>query len=144
MILDLNFEADLDATPTTPALRCEDLSLNGTHKYRRPITTSYRCVEGTHEPPDRLVLQDALKLPIMAPTTLRRALHASAFICRDCLRTRPLCGHPQKRWLGTKYVAKLMKAEHDWAVQAEEISAGKRKNLFDELDERGFVKDILG
>lgn len=31
-----------------------------------------------------------------------------------------------------------------WKEQAAAISAGKKKNLFDEFEDRGFVKDIVG
>ncbi|KAJ4421868.1 tyrosyl-tRNA synthetase [Gnomoniopsis sp. IMI 355080] len=38
----------------------------------------------------------------------------------------------------------MVAAEQDMATLAKEISMGGRKNLFDELDERGFVKDVVG
>lgn len=75
---------------------------------------------------------------------LTKASPAGAFICRSCLRSEPIRGQSQKRWIGTKYVQKLLKANEEWAVYAEEIRAGRQKNLFDELDERGFIKDIVG
>lgn len=81
----------------------------------------------------------------MAPTmSATGTLPACALICRGCVRTRAFRGHAQRRWIGTKYIKKMMQAEEQWAAQAEEISAGKRKNLFDELDDRGFVKDVVG
>lgn len=35
-------------------------------------------------------------------------------------------------------------AEKDWKAQAVEIAAGRKKNLFDELEDRGFIKDVVG
>lgn len=80
----------------------------------------------------------------MAPMMLTGALPASASICRSCMRTRPVREHFQKRWLGQKYLAKMGMAKQEWLVVADEIKKGKRKNLFDELDERGFIKDVVG
>lgn len=90
------------------------------------------------------MLPDFLKLPVTALTMLKNTRPASAFICRSCLYSKPLRVHLQKRWVGTKYINKLLKAEEEWAAHAIEIGAGRRKNLFDELDERGFIKDIVG
>lgn len=83
----------------------------------------------------------------MAPTNaLARTLPAGAFICRGCFRAgaSPLQPTTQRRWISLKYLAKMQKADEQWKKQAELIKAGKRKNLFDELDERGFIKDVVG
>lgn len=64
-------------------------------------------------------------------------------MCRDCLKTL-LPGQPQKRWIGTKYLEKMRLAEIDWKKQAEDIKAGRAKNLFDEFEDRGLVKDSVG
>jgi hypothetical protein len=50
----------------------------------------------------------------------------------------------QRRWIGKKYLQKKHDAEKAWEAQAKEIEAGTRKHLFDELQDRGFVKDIVG
>ena len=50
----------------------------------------------------------------------------------------------QRRRIGTKYLAKAAEAEEQWQIRAEEISAGKRRNLWDIFEERGFVKDTAG
>lgn len=50
----------------------------------------------------------------------------------------------QRRWIGLKYLQKKKDAEAAWEAQAKEIEAGTRKHLFDELQDRGFVKDIVG
>lgn len=50
----------------------------------------------------------------------------------------------QKRWLGHKYQKKVEKAELEWKEQSERISAGEQRNLWDILQERGFIKDTAG
>lgn len=50
----------------------------------------------------------------------------------------------QRRWIGQKYLLKKKKAGEAWEAQAREIEAGTRKHLFDELQDRGFVKDVVG
>lgn len=134
----------LHATRTTPVLRRLENYRRPSHVSRRP-TTRRGCVKDPYDQSARPALQHPLKLPKMAPTiSLTRTVPAGALASRACLRTRPFREHVQRRWIGTKYIEKLMKAEEAWAVQAEEISAGTRKNLFDELDERGFIKDVVG
>ncbi|ROW07864.1 hypothetical protein VMCG_03480 [Cytospora schulzeri] len=49
-----------------------------------------------------------------------------------------------KRWIGTKYLEKMRLAEKQWTEQAADIKAGKKKNLFDELEDRGLIKDVVG
>lgn len=50
----------------------------------------------------------------------------------------------QRRWIGLKYLQKKKDAEQAWEAQAKEIEAGTRKHLFDELQDRGLVKDVVG
>jgi hypothetical protein len=50
----------------------------------------------------------------------------------------------QRRWLGAKYHQKIKDAQEAWEVQAEELQAGTRKHLFDELQDRGLIKDVVG
>lgn len=50
----------------------------------------------------------------------------------------------QRRWIGQKYLQKKQDAEKAWEAQAKEIEAGTRKHLFDELQDRGLVKDVVG
>lgn len=82
----------------------------------------------------------------MAPTTAwSRSLSPRTLVCRECLRTGALpAAASQRRWIGDKYMAKMRMADREWQTQAQEISSGARKNLFDELEERGFVKDVVG
>lgn len=81
-----------------------------------------------------------------AATSLTRTLPAGALTYRGCLRARLFQGqgHIQKRWVGQKYLAKVAEADRQWSIQAQKMKMGKMKNLFDELDERGFVKDVVG
>ncbi|KUI70551.1 Tyrosine--tRNA ligase, mitochondrial [Cytospora mali] len=79
----------------------------------------------------------------MAPkTSLPSLLPARAVVCRGCLRALP--SYTQKRMVGTKYLEKVRLAEKQWKAQAAEIAAGTRKNLFDEFEDRGLVKDLVG
>ncbi|KAK2596867.1 hypothetical protein N8I77_012755 [Diaporthe amygdali] len=89
--------------------------------------------------------------------SLPTILPARAVLCRDCLslslrlkaisrpRSRPSSPlHSQRRWIGDKYLKKQQDAEEAWAAQAKKIEAGTVKHLFDELQDRGFVKDVVG
>lgn len=86
----------------------------------------------------------------MAPAAaLVRTLPAGTFTFRGCLRqpSRPFKGlqeHGQRRWIGLKRLSKFALAQQHWDIQAAQIQAGEVKNLFDELDERGFIKDVVG
>lgn len=96
---------------------------------------------------------------IRSPTILS----ARAMLCHNCRRLglglglsasarstsgpklRPLSPlHSQRRWIGQKYLKKKKDAEEAWEAQAKEIDAGTTKHLFDELQDRGFIKDIVG
>jgi tyrosyl-tRNA synthetase len=44
----------------------------------------------------------------------------------------------------SKYEKKVKVAAEQWAQKAEEIAAGTRRNVWDILEERGFVKDTAG
>lgn len=50
----------------------------------------------------------------------------------------------QRRWIGQKYLQKKKDAEKAWEAQAKEIEAGTTKHLFDELEDRGLIKDVVG
>lgn len=52
--------------------------------------------------------------------------------------------HLQRRWIGLKYLKKKEDAEKAWQAQAKEIDAGTTKHLFDELEDRGLIKDVVG
>lgn len=76
--------------------------------------------------------------------SLPSLLPARAVVCRDCLKTLLPVGGFQKRWIGTKYLEKMRLAENDWMEKAAEIKAGTKKNLFDEFEDRGLIKDVVG
>jgi tyrosyl-tRNA synthetase len=78
----------------------------------------------------------------LAPSFVRRDRGRICCQCSRALAASFLI--PQRRWIGLKYIAKLDDAEKQWAQQAEEIKAGTRRNVWDVLEERGFVKDIAG
>jgi tyrosyl-tRNA synthetase len=50
----------------------------------------------------------------------------------------------QRRWIGVKVQNRRKEAKEQWAQWATEIEAGKRRNLWDIFEERGFVKDVAG
>ncbi|KAK0746422.1 tyrosine--trna ligase precursor, mitochondrial (cyt-18) [Schizothecium vesticola] len=50
----------------------------------------------------------------------------------------------KKKLKSPKYTAKVEDAENEWDHQAEKIKKGEAKNLWDVLEERGFVKDVAG
>ncbi|KAH8899261.1 tyrosyl-tRNA synthetase [Thozetella sp. PMI_491] len=71
----------------------------------------------------------------------------SAATCRQCLW---LLGHTrnsipgQRRWIGHKYKKKLEDAEKSWQERAQQIQDGHHRNLWDVLEERGYIKDVAG
>ncbi|PSR79671.1 tRNA synthetases class I-domain-containing protein [Coniella lustricola] len=81
----------------------------------------------------------------MAPSVAYRGLQARVAMCRECLRSRAATPvQPQRRWIGTKYMAKLKVAEAEWRYSADEIRSGRKRHIWDEFQERGFVKDVVG
>lgn len=100
----------------------------------------------------------------MAPM-IRSPTHlpARAVLCHNCRILRPGLGlganagsnsgsnpwpssplHVQRRWIGLKFLQKKKDAQKAWDAQAKEIAAGTTKHLFDELQDRGLVKDVVG
>lgn len=90
-------------------------------------------------------------------------LPAQAMLCHSCRKlglglglsarvksasgsesTTSLPLHFQRRWIGQKYLQKKKDAEKAWEAQANEIEAGTTKHLFDEFQDRGLIKDIVG
>lgn len=51
---------------------------------------------------------------------------------------------PRSKLKSPKLLDKVKVAENEWKKQAEEIKAGTRKHILDELEERGFVKNFIG
>lgn len=50
----------------------------------------------------------------------------------------------QKRGVTQQYVQRMKDAEARWAVQAEEIKAGKKQSFLSMLEERGLVQSVVG
>lgn len=48
------------------------------------------------------------------------------------------------RWISTKYIAKVAKANTEWAAKARRCESGEEQYFFDFLEERGLIKDIAG
>ncbi|RAL62191.1 hypothetical protein DID88_002675 [Monilinia fructigena] len=82
----------------------------------------------------------------MATTSfLQRSARPDLYVCAKCtFRASQNSNKASRRWIGTKYLAKLANAELAWAKQATEIKAGKRKSMLSILEERGYVHQVTG
>ena len=82
------------------------------------------------------------------PGSLRQGLLLGrGLTCRRCLETfaRDRISAPQtRRWIGTKYLAKVEAADKEWEKRAEQIKEGHMRNLWDIFEERGYIKDVAG
>lgn len=63
---------------------------------------------------------------------------------RACLWQRQIRCKSYKEGRGPKMQAKLDKAEREWQEQADKIKKGEAENLWDVLESRGFIKDVVG
>jgi tyrosyl-tRNA synthetase len=67
------------------------------------------------------------------------------YICSKCaLKASKVASKTSRRWIGTKYLAKVAQAEREWQEQALQIRAGKMKSMLTILEERGLVHQITG
>lgn len=66
-------------------------------------------------------------------------------LCHRCLRaqTRAFSGS-QWRPIHLSVLAKRAKAAKAWEEYSKQIEAGTQRNLWDVLEERGYVKDVAG
>lgn len=72
-------------------------------------------------------------------------LQSSSFICPSCIRRIRLLGSPnQKRFITENYLRKTLEAKLQWARQATEIKAGRKKSMLDMLEKRGYINQIVG
>ncbi|KAJ2893660.1 tyrosyl-tRNA synthetase [Zalerion maritima] len=51
---------------------------------------------------------------------------------------------PQRRWVTTKYLAKVALANEEWAAQARKIEQGEGQYFWDFLEERKLISDVTG
>jgi tyrosyl-tRNA synthetase len=66
-------------------------------------------------------------------------------ICPSCLLPCAKGLAPvQRRHISEGFRKKTAEAEKEWQEWAQEIKDGKRRNLWDMLEERGYVKDTAG
>ncbi|KAL2165402.1 hypothetical protein VTH06DRAFT_700 [Thermothelomyces fergusii] len=66
-------------------------------------------------------------------------------LCRSCLLAYARNIAPaQRRDISTSWLRKTEEAKQQWDKQAKEIKEGTRRNLWDILEERGYVKDTAG
>jgi hypothetical protein len=61
------------------------------------------------------------------------------FVCWSCRLGGALS---QRRTITQNFIRKTEEAKQAWDQQAKEILEGKRQNLYDVLEERGFIKDV--
>ncbi|APA08814.1 hypothetical protein SS1G_02608 [Sclerotinia sclerotiorum 1980 UF-70] len=82
----------------------------------------------------------------MATTSLlQRSARPDLYVCARCAFKASLNSNKaSRRWIGTKYLAKVADAEIQWAKKAADIKAGKTKSMLSILEERGYVHQITG
>ncbi|QSZ32184.1 hypothetical protein DSL72_001755 [Monilinia vaccinii-corymbosi] len=82
----------------------------------------------------------------MATTSLlQRSTRPDLYVCASCaFKTSRNSNKASRRWVGTKYLAKVADAELDWAKKASDIKAGKQKSMLSILEERGYVHQLTG
>ena len=52
--------------------------------------------------------------------------------------------HQQRRWISRNYIRRLAEAEQDVQERARDIGGGRKRSLFDVLEERGYVNQVIG
>lgn len=83
-------------------------------------------------------------MALTAPYLIQR----SPYICVTC--ARQLCqirarGAPvQRRSITENWLRKTADAAKEWALQSQQIRAGKQPSLLSVLEERGYVHQIAG
>lgn len=50
----------------------------------------------------------------------------------------------QRRWISQNHLRNIEAAEADWRQRTEAIKAGDKKSIFDVLEERGLINQIVG
>ncbi|PBP27590.1 hypothetical protein BUE80_DR001496 [Diplocarpon rosae] len=76
---------------------------------------------------------------------LRSSARPNLYVCARCrFRASKLPNSTAKRWIGTKYLAKMSNAEEEWKQKASRVWAGKEKSMLTILEERGLVQTITG
>jgi tyrosyl-tRNA synthetase len=79
------------------------------------------------------------------PSLFGNASRRELYICSTCaFKASKASIKTSQRWIGTKYLAKVKKAEQEWQEQAKEIRAGNVKSMLTILEERGLVHQITG
>ncbi|KAK4129367.1 hypothetical protein N657DRAFT_639979 [Parathielavia appendiculata] len=81
----------------------------------------------------------------MAPSLAVPGLVRRGTVCHSCLSSCAKGLAPIRlRHISTGFLRKTAEAEEQWQQWAQEIKDGKRPNLWDILEERGYVKDTAG
>lgn len=75
-------------------------------------------------------------------------------VCRSCLlpaarttrtaKTATTGAPAQRRHISQGFIRKTAEAQEAWDRRADAIREGKQRNLWDILEERGYVKDTAG
>jgi hypothetical protein len=81
----------------------------------------------------------------MATSLFRNPSRPDLYICARCaFRSSRNSNNAARRWIGTKYLAKVAEAQFAWSEQAMEVKAGKKKSMFKILEERGYIHQTAG
>lgn len=79
----------------------------------------------------------------MATASLfNRSARPDIYVCARCASRNS--SKASRRWIGTKYLAKVADAELQWGQKAVDIKAGKQKSMLSILEERGYVHQVTG
>ncbi|EKD17135.1 uncharacterized protein L3040_005355 [Drepanopeziza brunnea f. sp. 'multigermtubi'] len=76
---------------------------------------------------------------------IRSSTRPNPNVCARCaFRASKSLAPTSKRWIGTKYLAKVANAELEWEEKAKKIRAGEEKSMLSILEERGLVQKVTG
>jgi tyrosyl-tRNA synthetase len=78
-----------------------------------------------------------------SPALARQAARPTSFVCHSC-RRHALGSTAPRRAITQGFLRKTIEAEMDWSRQAMEVKEGKRKSVFEILEERGLVNQTAG
>jgi len=80
-----------------------------------------------------------------SPSLLRVSTRSDLYVCARCaFQASKASQKTTRRWIGTKYLAKVADAELQWQEQKLEIKAGKKKSMLTILEERGLINQTTG
>lgn len=79
------------------------------------------------------------------PSLLRTSARPELYVCIRCaFNASKTIQTPTRRWVGTKYIAKVVEAEREWQEQALRIKNKEQRSMLTILEERGLVHQVTG